>query len=1075
MLAADNKDKRGAAIDALIKLLGEPGAHGDELSAAVEALGVLAKDSKDKQSAAIDALIIHLGDAYSDVRCLTAQALGELVKVNKDRSSDVIDALIKQLDDGNRDARSAAAEALRVLLKDNKDRSSDVIASLINRLGDENPSQERLAAAEALGVLAVDNKNASSAAIAALTRRLGDAYFETRGVAARALSLLATENNDKSTVTIDALVERLGDGVPDVLGAAAEALAVFVKYNKDRSSAAIDALIKRLDDSNSDIHSAAAQALGVLAKDNKAKSSASIDALISGLSDGNLYVRREVVHALGALASENQDKSSATIDALIPSLRDNDWGVHQAAAEALLVLVKNNRGKSNDVIDALIERLGGDNADWDLRRTAVRALGVLAKDNEAKRNAVIAALIQRLGDGDLHVQRAAEGALAAMPEPLGEPDILVLLDLATYLPPNSEPMMEASFHILSGGDHGFWPLQPVLLKVQPDKYKDPEATLERLITVWPKTKQGSELRQQIARIATRIAHRPCAADTASSAEAATWLPVLSPILRDVVNKIVANPCLSPRMRDGIKTLSQYFGEEKLDQANDLDLVSQNANNQERLASVAAWSAKIIAVHGGLWFALLLLYPRYLWVQAVFFWNPWVRRLLGLHLSMLIPLLPFARRRLLAPFRPALGPKSNSAGAKSVAETAWFSEAEVTEGDATERVPIVRALPIIRGLTVLEGVSGLGKTVYLVRLALDSKRVVAFVKAGEEDGKVIKAVAARLPAEVMRDEAFLRMLIHAGGLDICIDGLNEVSAEVRAEVASFAQAATRANIIISTQLIRWNRPAGARLLQLQPLRPKQREEFLLSREIMLPKNAPVRGKRFRECVHAFVHEMETTLPTDVKEGVARERSLNNPMDLTTIALILAGGGAPDLLNLQRTVYLQAADQYRAENQGAEFPLTGFSEYVYDQRCRGVGQERELIVLREPRFAAECDVLADHRLLLKTAEAGADGKEAASWQFRHDKVLDFFLYVAITNPAFASERARQHVGDTRFRGVYLLLALREPLDRAKEIRDHLADYATDTRDHVLSDEFWGIVKQRLDAAPGPERTEQMAAAS
>jgi len=300
------------------------------------------------------------------------------------------------------------------------------------------------------------------------------------------------------------------------------------------------------------------------------------------------------------------------------------------------------------------------------------------------------------------------------------------------------------------------------------------------------------------------------------------------------------------------------------------------------------------------------------------------------------------------------------------------------------------LPSIRGLTVLEGESGLGKTVHLVRLARDSKRVVAFMKAGEEGGEVIKAVAARLPAEVIRDEGFLRTLIHAGGLDICIDGLNEVSADARAAVTSFAQAGTKANVLISTQPIRWNRPAGARLLRLQPLRSEQRRAFLESREVMLPEGAPLRGDSFRERVQAFVHEMDTTLPADVEERMARERALSNPMDLTTIALILAQSGTPDLLNLQQTAYRQAAAQYSIDNQGAEFPLTRFSEHVYEQRCKAVAEERELIVLRELRFAAECDALSDQRLLLKTVEPdpNAEGREAPAWRFRHDKVLDFF---------------------------------------------------------------------------------------
>jgi len=208
-------------------------------------------------------------------------------------------------------------------------------------------------------------------------------------------------------------------------------------------------------------------------------------------------------------------------------------------------------------------------------------------------------------------------------------------------------------------------------------------------------------------------------------------------------------------------------------------------------------------------------------------------------------------------------------------------------------------------------------------------------------------------------------------------------------------------------------------------------------------------------------MEETSPADIEEQVARERALSNPMDLTTITVILANDGEPDLLNLQQTVYDQAADQYSAHNQGAEFPLTAFSEHVYELRCKSSGQERELIVLREPKFAAACDALSDHRLLLRTIEPDSENREAPAWRFRHDKVLDFFLYLAVTNPRVVRERVAQHIADTRFRGVYLLLALRAPLDLAKEMRDRLTDHATDTRDHALSDEVWGIVRQRLEA--------------
>ena len=125
-----------------------------------------------------------------------------------------------------------------------------------------------------------------------------------------------------------------------------------------------------------------------------------------------------------------------------------------------------------------------------------------------------------------------------------------------------------------------------------------------------------------------------------------------------------------------------------------------------------------------------------------------------------------------------------------------------------------------------------------------------------------------------------------------------------------------------------------------------------------------------------------------------------------------------------------------------------------RCAATGKERELIVLRDRRFTAECDALADYRLLLRTEERSEDRKDAPAWRFRHDKVLDFFLYIAVTNRSKLEDRMAAHVGDPRFAGVQLLPAMRAPLDVAKKIRDRLTDHAVETRDHALADEVWGI---------------------
>src|SRR5262249_41428328 len=108
-----------------------------------------------------------------------------------------------------------------------------------------------------------------------------------------------------------------------------------------------------------------------------------------------------------------------------------------------------------------------------------------------------------------------------------------------------------------------------------------------------------------------------------------------------------------------------------------------------------------------------------------------------------------------------------------ANTIWFADSEVIDTSKNAYLPLSAALPVVRGLTVLEGESGLGKTMYLLRLTANRSRIVAYIRAAEAAGDVLKAIRARMPAEIVRDESFLRSLIHSGGLDICIDGLNEV--------------------------------------------------------------------------------------------------------------------------------------------------------------------------------------------------------------------------------------------------------------------------------------------------------------
>lgn len=58
----------------------------------------------------------------------------------------------------------------------------------------------------------------------------------------------------------------------------------------------------------------------------------------------------------------------------------------------------------------------------------------------------------------------------------------------------------------------------------------------------------------------------------------------------------------------------------------------------------------------------------------------------------------------------------------------------------------------------------------------------------------------------------------------------------------------------------------------------------------------------------------------------------------------------------------------------------------------------------------------------------------------------------------ERLKTHVSDSRFRGVYFLLATLLPLDAAQRLREDLIQYAADTKDHTVSDTFVQLLRSR-----------------
>ncbi len=260
--------------------------------------------------------------------------------------------------------------------------------------------------------------------------------------------------------------------------------------------------------------------------------------------------------------------------------------------------------------------------------------------------------------------------------------------------------------------------------------------------------------------------------------------------------------------------------------------------------------------------------------------------------------------------------------------------------------------------------------------------------------------------------------------------------------------------MTTQPLEWTPPSTAKTYYLQPLKPNQIQQFLVSRQPRLPEDAKVQGSDYED---ACTDYLTTTLnPQQPKEELeAAQRILSNPMDLTLISLMLSQGKTPDLFNLQEQQYNQMAEEFLKEWR-YEFPLKKFSQAVYQMR---LNDEK---ALPAEDFYQELLSLEDEKYKMAVSRQWTDseGKGKKEWYFRHDKIMDFFLVQNFLGDSDAAEaRLIDHMHDPRFRGVYFLLATLLPLAAAQQLREQLIQYAADTKDHTVSDTFVQIFRSRV----------------
>jgi HEAT repeat protein len=560
---------------------------------------------------------------------------------------------------------------------------------------------------------------------------------------------------------------------------------------------------------------------------------------------------------------------------------------------------------------------------------------------------------------------------------------------------------------------GYPPPEAIAAQLKQLKYEEAKKTLEVFRDTWAGSQGLKRLQEDLANKIAEVARK------------ASWKPQDIPLLQTHHNNL------------------------KKGGYNQADTV-QSAINDVALWKWFATTRNTILIHAAFWLALIFAYPKFPQVQAIFFWNPWVRKILGVgYVGFLLTWVPFLRRKLFEPFKPSL---LADAGLDNFTSLAYFPESKVKVPGSEEIKPITDALPSIQGQIVLEGDSGLGKSMFLRHLVKNSPRIVVHLPAQKCDQGVIEAIQAKLHGQA-QDAEFLKNLIYSGAIDICIDGLNEVTADTRAKIVHFVECYFRGNIIMTTQPLEWTPPSTAKIYTLQPLEPNQIQQFLISRQPRLPKDAKIQGTDYEKaCIHYLADALN---PQQQPEELdAAQRTLSNPMDLSLVALMLSQGKTPDLFRLQEQQYKQMAEEFLTEWK-YEFPLKKFSDAVYQMR---LNDEK---ALPAEVFYQELQSLEDekYKMVVSRQWQDTEGKAKKEWYFRHDKIMDFFLVQNFLGErAEAESRLIDHMGDPRFRGVYFLLATLLPLDDAKQLREKLIQYAADTKDHTVSDTFVQLLRTR-----------------
>ncbi|MFK7755101.1 MAG: HEAT repeat domain-containing protein [Sedimentitalea sp.] len=1035
---ADNDDMRAqsaaqilgqlgavAAIAPLTDLLLRDDSQSDlNRRAAMRALGAMPRSSFARLRPTLTLIFENLSEPLA----LRQAALVALAQLGGPENNAVQAMVLGVLSDTTQpDAlRETAAQTLATAL------TPQAEAALIKVLTTQTDVYLRVAAAQSLGAM-------GEAAIAAIPALVDAAQIDTDGravvVRLAALTALGQILSEPLEPAMQALLRAFVDPNRDIRQVAEKALVQIAEHAPALVFALLHEQLER--PTSADHRNAAARTLRRM---KIAVPKQIIVALASASGDRlGFDARLRSIDALGAIGAEFPD---ITVPALLDALDQPDPTLQHAAARAM---ARFGTATPPAASTGLSAKLTAQDTGFGMKQAAARALGRLESPSDGAVRALVAATkfakapdIRReaamaLGNFNGSARARAIPALLFVLGDFSAPWLVreaagVSLDrlLHTNVPISTKTLLGildqthdrvegrvrlrlwANFLAVTAPQHNL-----VALLGEPD---------DRFKRTLQPTQQS--LNTQLEQL-----HREYGGLAA--------FPRLQREAGDAVIAILGHP----NWRSGNQALLRQL-KTSFDSADDTAVNSVLTREINRAFSVQLFNSGIwiIAVHGLFWGFLLLIYPFSRPIQKVFFWTPWVRTLGGLgYVNLLIVSVPGARRRIMAPFRAEL---LNDAALADFDPSHYFKGSRARIGTGASPQPLVDALPAITGQIVLEGESGLGKTMFLQFLLATSRRPVVFVPAAKCQGGVLAAVQSK-HACFARDPRFLRQLVMAGALDVVVDGLNEVSALTHTRILAFAEDQFQGNLLLATQPMEWTPPTRARNCVLEPLSRDQIQAFLQMRGTNLPDDATVVGAAYDTACQNYVQKNLGS--TDGEHGQAVMRALSNPMDLTTVADMIARAKDPNLLDLRQQQYQIMTEDFARRNAGRKFPLHAFSERSFALRLADQNQ------FDEDEFPNELKRMVQHRMFVPSASS-----TTVVYAFRHDKIMDFFLYHAFLNDP---SRQAEFLQDARFRGVYLLLATLLPYDDAMALRETLIDRAAQTRDHSLSDEFIQVIRSRM----------------